>query len=132
MILELAPGQAAQVDFGKGPAILDPRTGELTGAWIFVMTLDWSRHQYAEFVTDQKIETWLGCHRRTLEWFGGVPTQRYDANSAWQVFSVIAFNLVRALQAPPSGVSPIENVERSDRFKPSRPYAIDLSIAPAC
>jgi hypothetical protein len=37
------------------------------------MTLSWSRHQYAEFVTDQKVETWLGCHRRAFEFFGAVP-----------------------------------------------------------
>ena len=31
--------------------------------------------------------------------FGCVPTQCYQANSAWQVLSTIAFNLMRALQA---------------------------------
>jgi len=31
--------------------------------------------------------------------FNCVPTQRYAANSAWQVMSVLAFNLTRALQA---------------------------------
>ncbi len=31
--------------------------------------------------------------------FDRVPTQRYQANSAWQVLSTIAFNLMRALQA---------------------------------
>ena len=36
------------------------------------MTLAWSRHTYAELVTDQKVATWLGCHRRAVEWFGGV------------------------------------------------------------
>ena len=36
------------------------------------MVLAWSRHQYAELVRDQKVETWLGCHRRAFEWFGGV------------------------------------------------------------
>jgi hypothetical protein len=71
-VLEFEPGEAAQVDFGKGPAILDPRTGELVGTWVFVMTLAWSRHAYAEFVTDQKVATWLGCHRRAFEWFAGV------------------------------------------------------------
>lgn len=30
--------------------------------------------------------------------FDCVPTQRYEANSAWQVMSVLAFNLMRALQ----------------------------------
>ena len=58
-VLEFDPGEAAQVDFGKGPEVLDPRTGELLGTWIFVMTLAWSRHAYAEVVTDQKVATWL-------------------------------------------------------------------------
>jgi hypothetical protein len=37
------------------------------------MTLAWSRHQYAEFVFDQKVETWLRLHRNAFAWFGGVP-----------------------------------------------------------
>lgn len=37
------------------------------------MTLGYSRHQYAELVFDQKISTWLGCHRHAFEWFGGTP-----------------------------------------------------------
>ena len=39
VILEFAPSEVVQVDFGKGEAILDPRTGELTGTWNFVMTM---------------------------------------------------------------------------------------------
>jgi transposase len=73
--LEFDPGEAAQVDFGKGPEVVDPRTGEVTGTWVFVMTLAWSRHAYAEFVTDQTVATWLGCHRRAFEWFTGVPAK---------------------------------------------------------
>ena len=30
------------------------------------MILCFSRHQYAEMVADQKISTWLACHRRAL------------------------------------------------------------------
>jgi transposase len=74
-ILEFAPGEAAQVDFGKGPTITDVFTGEVISTWVFVMTLCFSRHMYAELVTDQKIETWLGCHRRAFEHFNGVPTR---------------------------------------------------------
>jgi transposase len=74
-VLEFEPGEAAQVDFGKGPDVVDPRTGELRSTWIFVMTLAWSRHMYAEIVTDQKVATWLGCHRRAFEWFNGVPSR---------------------------------------------------------
>ena len=42
---------------------------------VFVMVLAWSRHQYAELVRDQSIETWLGCHRRSFENFNGVPSK---------------------------------------------------------
>ena len=73
VVLEFAPGEAAQVDFGKGPEIIDQETGEVIKTWYFVMTLAWSRHQYAELIRHQDVETWLGCHRRAFEHFGGVP-----------------------------------------------------------
>jgi len=43
--------------------------------WAFVMTLAHSRHQYVEFVWDQTVATWLGCHRRAFEWFAAVPAR---------------------------------------------------------
>ena len=73
MRLDFDPAEAAQVDFGAGPTITDVHTGEVFKTWVFVMTLCWSRHQYAEVVRDQTIATWLGCHRRAFAWFGGVP-----------------------------------------------------------
>jgi len=74
-VLEFAPGETAQVDFGKGPEITDVYTGEVFKTWVFVMLLAWSRHQYAELVRDQSVETWLGCHRRSFEHFNGVPSK---------------------------------------------------------
>ena len=53
MILDFAPGEAAQVDFGAGPLVFDPETGSEVRTWFFVMTLCFSRHQYVEFVLDQ-------------------------------------------------------------------------------
>ncbi len=73
--LEFAPGEAAQVDFGKGPFITDVFTGEVINSWFFVMTLAWSRHQYVELVRDQTIETWLACHRNAFEFFGARPAR---------------------------------------------------------
>jgi transposase len=73
VMLDFAVGASAQVDFGQGPAITDRRTGEAFKTWIFVMTLAWCRHQYAELVRNQKVETWLACHRHAFEWFNGVP-----------------------------------------------------------
>lgn len=73
MILEFKPGECAQVDFGAGPKLTNETTGEIIKTWIFVMVLAFSRHQYAEIVLRQDVETWLGCHRRAFEWFGAVP-----------------------------------------------------------
>jgi transposase len=71
--METAPGAEAQVDFGDGPRLVDAETGESKKTWVFVMVLSHSRHIYAELVHDQKVTTWLGCHRRAFEFFGGVP-----------------------------------------------------------
>lgn len=71
--VERQPGEEVQVDFGYAGYLLDPVTGKPRRAWAFVMTLSWSRHQYVEFVWDQKVETWLKCHQHGFEYFGGVP-----------------------------------------------------------
>lgn len=72
--LDFAPGEAVQVDFGAGPMLADA-AGVVRRTWAFVMTLCFSRHQYVEFVWDQTVATWLGCHRRAFEWFCGVPAR---------------------------------------------------------
>ncbi len=71
--VETRPGEEAQVDFGYAGRMLDPETGDLRKTWVFVMTLSWSRHQYAEFVFDQKLGTWLRLHRNAFDFFGGAP-----------------------------------------------------------
>ena len=71
--LEVEPGEEAQVDFGYAGQFLDPESGRMRRAWVFVMTLSFSRHQYAELVFDQTIETWGRLHRAAFEFFGGVP-----------------------------------------------------------
>jgi transposase len=73
--VERKPGEEGQVDFGFAGRMIDPDTGDLRRTWVFVMTLSWSRHQYAEFVFDQKIETWLRLHRNAFAFFGGTPTR---------------------------------------------------------
>lgn len=73
--LETPAGQQAQVDFTAAGTKIDPASGKLRKAWCFVMTLSCSRHQFAVLVFDQKITTWLRCHRQAFEHFGGVPRQ---------------------------------------------------------
>lgn len=71
--VETAPGEEAQVDFGYVGRLLDPLTGLLRRAWVFVMVLSWSRHQYVECVWDQTVATWVLLHRHAFAFFGGVP-----------------------------------------------------------
>lgn len=71
--IERKPGEEVQVDFGYAGMMIDPVTGKRRKSWAFVMTMSWSRHQYVEFVFDQKVGTWLRCHRNAFCYFGGVP-----------------------------------------------------------
>ena len=71
--LEVDPGTEAQVDFGVAGQLLDPDSDRAPRAWVFVMTLSCSRHQYAELVFEQTIDTWLRLHRAAFEFSGGVP-----------------------------------------------------------
>jgi transposase len=72
--VERQPGEEAQVDFGYAGYLLDD-AGQRHKAWVFVMTLSWSRHAYVEFVFNQRVETWLNLHRKAFEFFGGVPAR---------------------------------------------------------
>ena len=73
--VQTSPGQEMQVDFGEVGPLYDPASGQIRTAYVFVATLSYSRHQYAEIVFDQKVVTWIGLHRRALEYFGGVPAR---------------------------------------------------------
>ncbi len=61
------------MDFGFGGLYRDPEADRLRRAWVFVMTLSCSRHQYAELAFDQSLATWLRLHRAAFEFFSGVP-----------------------------------------------------------
>lgn len=67
------PGEDMQVDFGTVGQLYDPVSKRMRTAYVFVATLCYSRHQYAELVFDQKIATWIGLHKRAFAFFGGVP-----------------------------------------------------------
>ena len=67
------PGEDMQVDFGTVGQLYDPVSKKMRTAYVFVATLGYSRHQYAELVFDQKIATWIGLHKRAFLFFGGTP-----------------------------------------------------------
>lgn len=128
--MEFAAGDAAQVDFGAGPKLVDVFTGEVVKTHVFVMTMAWSRHMYVEIVSDQSVMTWLGAHSRAFRWFGGVPKRviidnakcaitkacRYDpvVQRAYEEFAVeMAFIIA---PCPPRTPQQKGRVERSVAF----------------
>jgi transposase len=67
-------GEKMFVDFaGQTVPIVDPKTGSVSQAQLFVAVLGASNYTYAEACPSQELEHWLGAHVRALEWFGGVP-----------------------------------------------------------
>ena len=69
--IEVEPGDQAQVDWGFFGQLRVGSTHRPLS--VFVMVLSWSRALFLDFSLDQKMETFLGMHRRALEFFGGVP-----------------------------------------------------------
>lgn len=67
------PGEDMQVDFGSVGQLYDPVGKRMRTAYVFVATLGYNRHQYAELVFDQKTATWIALHKRAFEYWGGVP-----------------------------------------------------------
>ncbi len=71
--LSSVAGHQAQVDFGDVGKLYDPFKKKERRAYAFVMTLSHSRYRFVRFVFDQTVETWIDCHRRAFEFFGGSP-----------------------------------------------------------
>jgi len=89
--IETEPGEEAQVDFGYAGKLFDPVVRKLRKAWVFVMTLCFSRHLYAEIVFDQSIARWIALHVRAFECFGGV-VHRVVIDNLKAGIARIAFN----------------------------------------
>jgi transposase len=68
--LHAAPGEEAQVDFGRGAPTA--KNGRYVRPWLFKMVLSYSRHSYEEVVWRQDVETFIRCHERAFDAFGGV------------------------------------------------------------
>jgi transposase len=67
------PGRELQVDFGKSPCFVKDKNGHYRRMWLFKATLTCSKHAYEELVERQDLETFIRCHERAFQFFGGVP-----------------------------------------------------------
>ena len=67
-------GDKVFVDYsGKRIGIVDPATGEIREAEIFVAVLGASNLTYAEATWTQQLADWTGAHIRMFRFFGGAP-----------------------------------------------------------
>ena len=67
-------GEKLFIDYcGPTVPIVNPDTGEIRTAQIFVATFGASHYTYVEASPSQKLECWLQAHVNAFEHFGGVP-----------------------------------------------------------
>jgi transposase len=72
--IERLPGISLEVDYsGDKMEIINPATGEVFEAELFVAALTYSSYFYAEFTLSQKLSDFIGCCERALLHIGKVP-----------------------------------------------------------
>jgi len=70
-----APGEVAEVDYGRLGMWTDPRSGKRHGVHGFTMTLNHSRRLFVYPVLCCDQEAWVRCHVAAFAFFGGAPKQ---------------------------------------------------------
>ena len=66
-------GQQIEVDWaGDSAKLIDPDTGEITEAWIFVGVMTYSQYAFVEAFINEQQKSWITAHVHMYEFFGGV------------------------------------------------------------
>ncbi len=73
MHINRKPSEQVEVDWAGDPAtIIDPDTGEIIKAYIFVGVMTYSQYAYVEAFLDMKQKSWINAHVHMYEYFGSV------------------------------------------------------------
>ena len=73
MHINRKPGEQVEVDWaGDTATIIDPDTGEIIKAYIFVGVMTYSQYAYVEAFLDMKQKSWIYAHVHMYEFLGGV------------------------------------------------------------
>ena len=75
MHINRKPGEQVEVDWAGDPATvidIDPDTGEILKAYIFVGVMTYSQYAYVEAFLGMKQRSWINAHVHMYEYFGGV------------------------------------------------------------
>jgi len=73
MHINRKPGEQVEVDWaGDCASIIDPDTGEIIEAHIFVGVMTYSQYAYVEAFINERQRAWITAHVHMYEYFGGV------------------------------------------------------------
>ena len=72
-VMEHPPGEEAQIDFFRSPALVLDGEGKWRHPWVMRMTLSCSRHGYEEGIWRQQQVPFLRVQEHAFEAFNGVP-----------------------------------------------------------
>lgn len=70
-VIQTAPGEEAQVDYGSGPMVRDPQTGKYRRTRLFVLTLGYSRKCVRLLVFRSTVRVWAELHEKAFRRLGG-------------------------------------------------------------
>ncbi|HEV2381598.1 MAG TPA: IS21 family transposase [Terriglobia bacterium] len=70
-VIQTAIGEEAQVDYGTGPMVRDPRSGKYRRTRLFVMTLGYSRKAVRLLVFESSSQIWAQLHEQAFRRLGG-------------------------------------------------------------
>jgi transposase len=65
-VIETAPGEECQVDYGTGPMVRDPATGKYRRTRLFVMTLGYNRKSVRLLVFRSSSQIWAELHEKAF------------------------------------------------------------------
>jgi transposase len=71
VVITTAPGEEAQVDYGDGPMVRHPGTGQYRRTRLFVLTLGYSRKAVRILVWQSSTQIWAELHERAFRRLGG-------------------------------------------------------------
>jgi transposase len=71
VVIETAAGEEAQVDYGTGPMVRDPKTGKYRRTRLFVLTLGYSRKAVRFLVFRSSARVWAELHEQAFRRLGG-------------------------------------------------------------
>ncbi len=72
-VIETAPGEEGQVDYGEGPMVREASTGKYRRTRLFLLTLGCSRKSVRLLSWRSSAQIWCELHERAFRRLGGVP-----------------------------------------------------------